>query len=468
MRVTRHSEAGQVTVPVDLAVGPPPLLSVRVGSTFSPVLTGAVRDAGVYVFTDVPPGERYLQVGSTWVVGPSPTIDFSYRVLGRSDVQFADAGVRLNIDVSGLSPWAAWNPQASQFDLVAPNADLWLFSFDQVLTGWPDAGQTSGRLAAAYTTTTYNYYGTPLIDTTRGDVVYLAQMARDQVTIDALHDPMLVRSLESAAIVTPLVQANGQASTVSATLVQTSPTVSVNLDWRRSSFWALAPQVHPSAQAFSFDQGYVDAIPYFGGAGQYGAAPDLVTLGPATYYASTDVAFSRPVHNPFPADWALFVLLETCFSATAQQMGDAGHRWTPSGCVSRMDPFAAVNGQPLSAQLGPPANLKVDGVDAYGPVALAGPGATLSWSAPKVGTPDTYTVSLYSLTKGTPPYVAQRVRATFRTEGTSLVLPPAVLVAGRFYGFSVTAVKGSNPSTPLETALPLWQATAISGVLEVP
>ena len=81
----------------------------------------------------------------------------------------------------------------------------------------------------------------------------------------------------------------------------------------------------------------------------------------------------------------------------------------------------------------------VNGANALGTLGAVGPTPTIVWSAPLVGAPTSYRVTLRELFVGAGSASATRVVATFSTSSSSLTVPAGVLVAGRTYFAEIAA-----------------------------
>jgi len=435
-------------------------LWVRNNSQFTQVTTGAPASPGRFVFTDVPAGQRYLRRGSTWVVDPPPTVDFSFHALGRGDVSRVDGGVTLSLATSGMAPWTS----GTEIQLISGNAGLMGFHFERGLTNPLAGGVAPTTLSFDYARAYAASWGrpAPLIEASKGDLVYLTTLSPGTFATDGgAGVPMRVLS-RAASPALDLGGAPGPAP--SAAFAVPSSLASVSVNWRRSAYWAQGSQVTPNFVPWLFDFFDVAAIPYFGDEGLYAAAPDLLMVGEVdTPGPVADLTISTSIANPYPASWPLHVLLQACHSGPPQTAGGT-ETVLPYGCATRLAPLASVNGHALAPGLSPPTNLRVDGQPAYGALTIALT-PTISWSAPSTGTPIAYEVELRRFVNASTAPVDSSAGQLF-TKGLSVTLPPGMLQSGEYYYLRVIAVSGFDPTaTPFKTALEREYATGITGVL---
>lgn len=303
----------------------------------------------------------------------------------------------------------------------------------------------------------------PLIDTRKGDVVYLTQLEASSLSVDGGEDLRLLTLVKSAQL-SPITLASG---TTKITGVFSAPTqsTSVAIEWRRSAYWAQGPEVTPN---YVFDSAYelfsLVAIPYFGDEGVYRSAATLLVVGGTwTKGQSSDLAFTRTIWNPYPPSWSLAAYRQYCHFGPVQTAG--GTRTIQrGGCSVEWDSLDAVNGQPLTPRLSPPRDLRVDGQPAYGALTLTRTSPTVTWTAPTVGSVDWYELLVQHVYNSG---LDSEWVAYVLTRGTSLVIPPGVLEPEAYYFFFIVAQNGVDIATPSKTSRSRKYATGVSGVLRV-
>ncbi len=125
---------------------------------------------------------------------------------------------------------------------------------------------------------------------------------------------------------------------------------------------------------------------------------------------------------------------------------------------SQADLFSA----PVTPGLGPIRDLQVNGVDALNAVSGATTTPELSWTAPALGTPDEYLVSLYESSTG-------MVLEAY-TPSTTFPVPPGILHAGKTCYATVIAMQspGQDPQAPFAISAMPYQESLYSGVQFTP
>ncbi len=468
--VTSYFEGGSRTEATDF--GAPgatvPQLFVRSGSTFTAVTTGAATARGTYLFTDVPDGERYVAWGKNWVVNPANPLVLDSAQQGRADVAFADARpVELIVNATGLSPWV----EGSDFQLIAPGAGTVEINYGAGLVGVPDAGATPAVLRFDHRKAHAWDYGdadpAPLPDTSKGDVIWLAQMEYQPLTTASAS--LDAWRLVKGAPLSPLTLAAGSTSGAAGNF-SGSGGGTFNLDWRRGDFWALAPQVNPSVRSnLSWDALNLDAWPYTTAEGESGGAPDLVLVDNFSSGDRDPVAATIPYRNPYPASWNLVGSVNQCFYLPAQDAGVLGG-FSANGCIGHDGLYPAFGGGPLTPKLSPPTNLQFDGQNGYASQTLASRTPTITWAAPTVGSANHYQVTIRKVARAADGSALRPWVADFTTHDLKLVVPPGVLASGEHYYVWVAARQTAldATATPLRRALPEAHAQALSGLMLAP
>ena len=136
--------------------------------------------------------------------------------------------------------------------------------------------------------------------------------------------------------------------------------------------------------------------------------------------------------------------------------------WTAG--LSTQDLLANASTGNLVPKVSPPQTPTINGANAFADQANVGLTPTLAWSAPALGAPTQYTVSICKLDRDS----SQKTQATLVialvTAGTSLQVPPGLLTAGSFYMAQITAQlqEVSTVNTPLQQPISLAQADAVT------
>jgi hypothetical protein len=276
-----------------------------------------------------------------------------------------------------------------------------------------------------------------------GDVVYLHQLVNASIALGT--GSYAYQFADKAVSLTGIALTDGLPATVTAALAAPATTSALAIDWRTSQFEAFLPLLGPGTTA--------------------GSSSHLLTVG----------ASAHPLSSPAPQPAAGF---PTLFSlplpagtgdVTAATPPSYGHfldalwnewrdvefrsqvSYLASGASTALVETASVGQR--EAISGPPAAILAP---ALGPVrspliagasAIAGAGVTLaagtttpvfSWTAPGVGTPTRYTLTLYRLgVSGTT--TTSTLVGTWVTPNPSVPIPANVLAAGSVYYARITA-----------------------------
>jgi hypothetical protein len=111
------------------------------------------------------------------------------------------------------------------------------------------------------------------------------------------------------------------------------------------------------------------------------------------------------------------------------------------GIVLRTDPLPAPT--PIVPVVSPPRSPRVNDLDAHVERTGVGTTPTISWSAPALGSPDRYAVTLVRLFVGVAGQTVAESVANLRTRSRAVTIPPGILQAGERYYALVTAAVGS-------------------------
>lgn len=389
---------------------------------------------GVYRIPGVPSGTYYLQRATPALQRITITQEREVELIehhaGRPDVAMAQSPMELILDVTGMNPWT--DHDYLELSSYGAGAMGELFMSDTVAIG-----ATTLQQAAAEE---LPFAAPALIDGSRGDLAWLVQHAGR--TAGTRQYTSIARTAE----LPPFTQVDGQPTALSAAL-QDAPPRTLTLDWRRSSFAAIAADIHPSATQSSEDVIIeVNAAPE--GQSLDNFYPTLLSLSDAPP-DSSDASLDLIYGNPFPAAWA--EQLTVCASyEISLVVPDAVNPEYESTSVCSLASLTGLTAVQIEPSVSPPADLRVNGQPASGDLQGIGEAPVVSWGPPAVGTAERYRVSLrrYDVDQGR--FVSA---AYFYTEGTSVSIPPGLIQAGTVYTLNVLALSVRG------------QAGALAGVL---
>lgn len=239
-------------------------------------------------------------------------------------------------------------------------------------------------------------------------------------------------AVASAKVTAPDIS-SGTTGTAEADLLPL-PSQSTRLRAQTAEFMPFATAVHPRAvmgllSVYVFAYAPADRA---GGTGDFeGRTTQLGSIGTR----SGDVDFTITHGNPFTG---FPLLLEARLPVTVSF--DLGGR-TFTRVVDGVS-VVHTDGTPIRLELAPPTRLSLDGQPAQQPRSSTGTTPELSWSAPAVGTPTTYVVTISRLSNASPP--VETVVARVSTPFTRLRIPPGVLTEGASHFAIVTAVSATG------------------------
>src|SRR5262249_26955641 len=309
--------------------------------------------------------------------------------------------------------------------------------------------------------------GPNLIDSTKGDSVYVTQLAVQGTA------PARYLSLAKSYTRSMLTQIAAMASTLPATgsAAFTTPSAggTIALNFHKSAFDALRPSVNPNALS-ALSLLAVQSAPAIMAHGPYAfPGPDLiryVTGGPGGP-GTMDVDFGSIAYiSPFPTAWDVFGVGEWVYAVP----------YTLTGATPGQGPAFNVHvgsatsfgSAPVAPQLSPIRMPMVNGsANAFMNQTGIGTAPMLSWMAPATGTPTGYRINVLELVSAGGGTRAQS-SGDIITKNTSIQLPPGLLMSGPTYVFRIQALmQGTlDPSLrPLRTALPFVRADALTGMM---
>ena len=126
---------------------------------------------------------------------------------------------------------------------------------------------------------------------------------------------------------------------------------------------------------------------------------------------------------------------------------------------------------PIVPQLSPPRNIKVNGSDFFSGQTGVGASPIISWSAPTIGTPNYYRLTIYRLVATNLGHTVRQAITTLHTPNTSIMLP-ALLTSQPNSAYVVvleaigsTAGPALDITKPFQGQLNMASATVSSGLL---
>jgi hypothetical protein len=460
--VTHVSEVGETPVPEDLSLVK--LSAISGGQTFPG--TGAAD--GTFSIPNVPPGPYQLVIDrgkgalfSHQVSSGARAITLDGAIGGRTDAVNATKTTNVTLQLSNVDAWDPSNPSAG-FEFICFNNGAVDYSAVVTSPMPPLMGVTSINVTWDYFTAN----GIPiLVDATKGDKPLYSQLSSR-----TLPDSTTFGLLTKVFFPTPFTMIDGQPITISGAMSDVVADQPVSIDLRRSQFDALRAKANPNAQPWDASlRPYlgtnlqVIASPFLKLHGDIAQGTDLMRFMPGI----VDVQWNGMYGNPYPADWGPLAIALTVYEIPVQVPGTTQPTTVQASNIIE-DRLSALSGNPIVPRISPPENITVDGQPLFGTLAGISLTPTVSWDPPAIGSANFYVVQLLELV-AQGGQAMERSRGGGDTAGTSLTLPPGMLVSGHFYVLQVGAyqVSAASPERQPNVALaqpPITLATATSGL----
>jgi hypothetical protein len=238
---------------------------------------------------------------------------------------------------------------------------------------------------------------------------------------------------------------------------------SVNL--RQTAFAALLPQVNAAAVAASSTV-TLNLLPYGSDAGANTPGPSLAVVRPQN--PNVDFALEFDTGNPFPSTWAK-VGTARYSSQVNVAFPDGGSRAVTADLIVADLADVLLDG-PIGPRVSPPRDVTVNG--GAGDVRAQIPRTPLiAWSAPELGSPTSYGVTLLHLSRvGTGPVILLSQGDFFEVTDPQLEVPFGELAPGEEYVFAITAFDSPGSQVtqaPFKGTLPYAAATLLTALFRV-
>jgi hypothetical protein len=401
-------------VPIDLsALTVAALVPNALGGYWT--LPGTGTSTGTFSIPNVPNGYYYLQLGGRYIWTRNSVINGDSYESFRSSGVGADPATTLTFNLSNLSPWLP----NDVIELVDPSAPAF-----QLFTG--SAGEPVFTGTFPYTSN--------LSDSTLGDKTYLLQ---ESTQYAGGYRILVASRYFSPSNFTQLDATDTQLTGKFRNIV---PTKSFRANVNGADIAAATLAANPGA-TFGATFFGLDIFPGSMAHGWSGAAPDLVSYDlnsdapPFTVNADLgDVIYG----NPFPPAFTLFAVYQYSAQTSYLAPGASSSAAITTSVIGTTVALPTAS-TPLSLMVGTVQQPAVGGADFLANQTGIGFMPTLTWKPPTVGTGHAYSVSVYQLTNNAGSTQAT-VIARLQTQGTSITIPPNVLMAGQTYVFQITAL----------------------------
>lgn len=407
------------------------------------------KNDGTFSIDNVPVGSYWLAfqppgAGTTVYISTSgDQLDLGEVGAGRADRQLPQSATSLNVSLTNL---ASWQESCLLEYFVANLGDLpYQVAFpDKIMAGDTTLNNYSMNFVDAQL---------PLLNSSKGDSATFAQFC----PLSADPKQSTVQRFFAAPALT---MTDGMSSTVSGMMTTVDPKSSIRLRWPLSQYAAQAATMVPSTLSSTAQRNFfLSLLPWGTNYGDFAYGPDVFQYTPD---ADTDLDQTFRYGNPYPASWPSLNVVSYTRAITVMAPGATSSTqvYIQTG---RRETSAT---SPFTLRISPVRNILINGKDAWKPQTNIGLTPTLSWTAPQLGAPSNYMVTVTKLTNQSGKSQTSNV-AQLIVKGPSVELPPSILTAQSAYLFTITAAidKGSD-TAPFRMGLPTAQAQAITELMQ--
>lgn len=372
-------------------------------------------------FERVPVGPWLFARGEVWVASDSDTLDMGARVIGRRDKSALAPSTLLSIVARGVIPGVQ----------MGDGTNLGVTSVASGTTA--DSARVMTQVGAQELTASVDLASAP-------QPFGLSAVAGDDLTV-VLRRTIVAdggarwgAATMSASVAAPDVSSGTTGvATVDFVPLALEPT---RVRVQTSAFEPFVSVAHPSA-AIGNPVGSVFAYapaPRAGGVGDFeGRSTQLAAVAVATRGQNIDLTMTHG--RPF-GSWPLQTESRLPVTVPLMVSGRVFSRSFDAIHVTRTDSDVVV------LEVSPPTALRLNGSPAQAPLAGVGTSPVLAWSAPAVGVPSAYVVTISRLSGGVT--ITETLVARLRTPFTRVRIPPGVLLPGEAHFAIVTAVKSTG------------------------
>ena len=443
-----------------------------------PAVAGTGAALGTFTIAGVPNGDYILHSGNQYLLTSTNSPDLGSSRGGRPNQIPLVGPANLNFSLTNLAPWQT----GDTLELFSTEVDDWDFQTESRLlpdpaNGFPGVlfpGQTT--LDFSLDVKTLDATAAPaLIQGSVGDHLYFAQLSSATSTGGVSYQAL------SRLVQFPLFDlVDGNSVALSGALVDVQKGNTIAFDYRGSAFKSqIATEGNPKANlsCANFCGGFLGVLAQAGTSadGFYTANADLLLLpdpGGADLLTGL-MTYGSPVGAGLVGNWGLIGL--------ARWGGRVNHKLPGkfpvsfgafSGIDWTADPAALAAPAVLTPPLSFPRNIQIDGQPFFSDQTLGSQTPTVSWTAPALGVPTRYELSILEL--GLTPnglrteYIRPNV-ARIITADTSFKVLPGLLLSGHSYVVSISAIQApSAGNAPFRAVLESVSVTTPSGVLVAP
>jgi hypothetical protein len=382
---------------------------------------------------------------------PSSTdVDLTSYHFGRTGAAFPTRRTPVRVELAGLD----WH-MGDSLQLVAPNVGLSINGFETLLASYPREGATT----VAGETIDWARAGAPLLDGSKGDVAWVAQMSSKRLPTGGTYN-VLTRAGQ-----VPVTLGDGAGSTLDASLASVAQDRRLELRWKGSAFAALAAEAGPYTRPAGSPGLAIRTLPEAVAMNNsfhrsaYAYLPTLVDFGPVR--GTEDFASTVDYGNPFAGrgNWSELVTMVYPMPVSIPHVGG-----THALIVQAMPVDALAGGGEIAPAISPVRNVAINGARLDAPQVGVGHTPTVTWEAPAIGTATSYAVTVQAIVRTGAGHALSPV-GTFVTTEPSLRLPELATASVESYVLTITAISTGDRDlarTPLRGTLPFASADFVT------
>jgi hypothetical protein len=403
------------------------------------VLDGTYHSAdGSYSIAAVPAGHYWLRAGNSAVWTDKSEVDLGVYMEGRKRMNFPSSPTTAVFNMSDMDPWRSLD-------------ELLFYDFNSNQYRRPVIEATSGIPAiddtglAGLTVD----WSSGLIDTTKGDSPRLVQMVH---TVNGTENTSLATKVYAPTLATPPVaftMTSGAENVLNGSFAAIPQTAAVTLNYSRSGFAAYRSQRNPHQISGWGPFIQFDGVP---GAAAYGDCGGR--LG-SLFFGDSDPSVTADLNRGVVSAPALPLGFEpVVFGGESfwmyYRLGSA-NPWALEVRETRTYTLTLPDAtHPFQPLIGPARNPTINGLDLFSDQTVAGVTPTIAWTAPELGMPQAYRVTVYLLGLDGSDTTGTNI-GEFLVDGarTSLQVPLGFLTTGNTYVFLISAFADSqfDPTT---------------------
>ncbi len=377
---------------------------------------GTLSDDGKIDIPGVPQGAYFLRL-------QTPTSDNAvfYRTEARNlalgqfyasrpDVEnIVSAPTEIIFNISGFNPWQ----DGDGFELYSLGAGIYGLPYFSSLnlgaTSLDNAPFDAAELLPSN-----------LIDGSRGDLLYMTQFS------SKMTGTIPYRSVSKVMKPPPFTMIDGAQVSVGG-VFEDVPQAKVQVSFERSQFAALAKAVHPSAGLA------MTSLYFYAETGGPTRVTNSIPPGLLDHYGiadeMSDFSAEFDVGNPFPSAWTPIASASVTYTFDAILPGTSMN--TPlRGAALCSQIMMGTGTLSFSPMMHPVQDIQVNGKSTAAALKDVGLAPEIRWSAPAVGAPKTYKITVREIDPNAPP---GKTVATIYTPQTSVVIPDNVFQTGKYY-----------------------------------